>query len=100
MVKFIPSKVLYQEDILKYKLGKELYSKYKNMNMEMVSIKKHHDIDFIKDAPYYKFVEFKKYLVLGIRKSLRLMPNNRSADFIVPFTSSGCSAMYVLLFSM
>ena len=35
----------------------------------------------------------KRYLILGIRKSMKLMPNCNSADFIVPFTSSGCSAM-------
>ena len=90
---FIPEKILYEENILKYDLGKELYQKYKNMHIEMIPIDKHHDVEFIKKAPDEKFVEFKKYLVLGVRKSLRLTPNKLSADFIVPFTSSGCSAM-------
>ena len=90
---FIPQKVLYQNEILQYKLGQELYHRYKNMGIEMVPIKDHHNVEFIKKAPDEKFVEFKKYLVLGVRKSLRPTPNERSADFIVPFTSSGCSAM-------
>ncbi|MCT4686105.1 SPL family radical SAM protein [Vallitalea sp.] len=93
MDNFIPAKVLYEETILEYELGKTLYERYKNMNIEMIPIEKHHDVEFIKKAPDEKFVEFKKYLVLGIRKSLQLTPNKLSADFIVPFTSSGCSAM-------
>ncbi|GKX29703.1 hypothetical protein SH1V18_21830 [Vallitalea longa] len=90
---FIPEKVLYEKKIIEYDLGKKLFERYKNMDIEMIPIEKHHDVEFIKKAPDEKFVEFKKYLVLGIRKSLQLSPNKLSADFIVPFTSSGCSAM-------
>lgn len=90
---FIPEKVLYEKKILENDLGKKLFDRYKNMDIEMIPIEKHHDVEFIKKAPDEKFVEFKKYLVLGIRKSLQLSPNKLSADFIVPFTSSGCSAM-------
>jgi spore photoproduct lyase len=34
----------------------------------------------------------KRYLIIGIRKSLRPVKNERSADWIMPFTSSGCPA--------
>ncbi|MDD5018370.1 MAG: spore photoproduct lyase, partial [Eubacteriales bacterium] len=35
----------------------------------------------------------KDYLVLGIRKSLTHRKNNKTSDFLVPYTSSGCSAI-------
>lgn len=34
-------------------------------------------------------------LILGIRKTIRLIPNRLSADYILPFTSSGCPALCV-----
>lgn len=93
MREFVPERVLYEEAILDYPLGVELYNRYNKSGVEMVRIDKQHNVPFVKEAPDEEFVKFKKYLVLGVRKSLTLTPNNRSADFIVPFTSSGCSAM-------
>lgn len=93
MINFIPKKVLYEEAIFDYPLGVELFNRYKNLGIDMIKIDKHHNVPFIKDASDEKFIEFKKYIVLAVRKSLTLSPNKLSADFIVPFTSSGCSAM-------
>ena len=31
--------------------------------------------------------------MIGVRKSLKYVPNNKISDFLVPYTSSGCSAM-------
>lgn len=93
MIKYVPSKVFYEKGILEYEQGRNLFDKYKNMGIDLNVIEKHHKIDELRDMPDEKFVEMKKYLILGIRKSLRLIPNNKSADYIVPFTSSGCMAM-------
>lgn len=93
MNSFLPKKILYEQAILEYPLGVELFNKYKDLGIEMLKIEKHHNVPFVKESPDEKFIEFKKYLVLGVRKSLTLSPNKLSADFIVPFTSSGCSAM-------
>jgi spore photoproduct lyase len=35
----------------------------------------------------------KKHLIIGVRKSLKYTPNRKVSDFLVPYTSSGCSAM-------
>ena len=35
----------------------------------------------------------KRYLIIGVRKSLRYTPNHKVSDFLVPYTSSGCRAM-------
>ncbi len=93
MRKFVPERVLYEEGIFEYKFGHEMFNKFKSENIPMQKIKSHHDVAFVKQAPDENFTAIKKYIVLGVRKSLKLTPNNRSADFIVPFTSSGCSAM-------
>lgn len=90
---FVPEKILYEKTILDYEFGRELFNKYKSMNIPIQEIENHHDVSFVKEAPDEEFTAIKKYLVLGVRKTLKLTPNNRSADFIVPFTSSGCSAM-------
>lgn len=89
----IPKKVYYEPAILDFELGQKLYEKYKERNVEMHSIESHNNIPELRQLPDKEFIRMKKYLILGIRKTLRLVPNNRSADFIVPFTSSGCSAM-------
>jgi spore photoproduct lyase len=39
------------------------------------------------------FIEMKKYLIIGIRKTHHYVPNEKISDYLVPYTSSGCSAM-------
>lgn len=91
--KFTPLKVYYEQDILQYPLGKQLYDEYRSTGLPMVEIESHNKIPDLRDLPDKEFTRLKQYLILGVRKSLRLLPNTRSADFIVPFTSSGCSAI-------
>ncbi len=90
---FIPARVYYEKEILQYALGKNLYEKYEELGIPLIEIESHNKIPELRELPDTEFTKMKRYLVLGVRKSLRLMPNNRSADFIVPFTSSGCSAV-------
>ena len=35
----------------------------------------------------------KQNIVIGIRKTHKYVPNSKTSDFLVPYTSSGCSAM-------
>jgi spore photoproduct lyase len=90
---FIPKKVYYEPEIIRYDQGLELLSRYRSMGIETIEIKSHNKIEELRNMPSSRFVEMKGYLILGIRKTLKLIPNELSADFIVPFTSSGCSAM-------
>lgn len=89
---FKPAKVYYERGILNYSLGERLFDKFKNSGLPLIEIENHNKIPELRELPDKNFIKLKRYLILGVRKSLRLVPNNRSADYIVPFTSSGCSA--------
>jgi spore photoproduct lyase len=90
---FIPTKVFYEAEVLDYEMGIGLLDKYSAKGIQTIEIKNHNKIPILRDLPDSEFLKMKRYLILGVRKTLRLIPNNRSADYIVPFTSSGCTAM-------
>jgi spore photoproduct lyase len=62
------------------------------MGKPIIVVEDHNKIDELRGLPDREFIRMKRYLIIGIRKSLRLLKNERSADWIVPFTSSGCPA--------
>jgi len=93
MVDFTPVKVFYEADTYKYALGKELLAKYREQGVETVEIASHNNIPELRAEPNEAFARLKKYLVLGVRKSLRFIPNEKTSDYLVPYTSSGCPAM-------
>lgn len=86
-----PSKIYYEEDALNYKLGKKLYEKYKTS--EWIKIESHNNIPELRGNENCEFARMKQYLVIGIRKTHKYVPNSKTSDFLVPYTSSGCSAM-------
>jgi len=86
-----PRKIYYEEDALKYELGKKLLEKYKSA--EWIKIENHNNIPELRSNPNSEFVRMKRYLVLGVRKTHKYVPNQKVSDFLVPYTSSGCSAM-------
>jgi spore photoproduct lyase len=92
MKPFIPLRVYYEEAVKEYEQGKELLERYGKMDIPLIPIAAHHKIEELKQRPNKEFTKMKKYLVLGTRKTINLTPNDKSADFIVPFTSSGCTA--------
>lgn len=92
MNEFIPQRVYYEKVILEYEQGRRLLEKYKKMNIQTIEIPAHHKIDELRLLPYKEFTTVKKYLVLGKRKTINLTKNDKSSDYIVPFTSTGCSA--------
>ena len=93
MINLIPERVYYEKEIVNYKLGRELLDEYSSKGTDLFEIEDHNRIPELRELPDSEFVKMKRYLILGIRRTTRLIPNNKSADFIVPFTSSGCSAM-------
>ena len=97
---FLPQKVYYEPQILEYEQGRQLINKYSNLKLPLIEIESHNKIEELRSLPDSEFVNLKKYLILGVRKSTRLIENNRSADFIVPFTSSGCSAFCLYCYLM
>ena len=86
-----PNIVYYEEEALKYTLGKTLFEKYKSA--EWVRIESHNNIPELRNNENCEFARMKQNLVIGIRKTHKYVPNSKTSDFLVPYTSSGCSAM-------
>lgn len=85
-----PERVYYEPEALDYELGKRLREKYRSV--PWIPVKSHNNIEELRARPNAAFPELKRLLVVGVRKSLRYVPNSKSSDFLVPYTSSGCSA--------
>ena len=86
-----PEMIYYEPAVLDYKLGKELREKFKDLPWEPVV--SHNNIEKLRKNPNQEFPRMKRLLILGVRKSLKYTPNHKVSDFLVPYTSSGCSAM-------
>lgn len=93
MPEFKPSRVYAENGCESYALGRILTEKYRSMGIEIIPIEDHNKIPELRERPDADFSKLKRYLVLGIRKSLTHQRNNKTSDFLVPYTSSGCSAM-------
>lgn len=88
---FKPDIIYYEKNITSYRLGKELLEKYKNV--PQIVIENHNKIDELRSMPNTEFVHLKKHLIIGVRKTHRYEINHKVSDFLVPYTSSGCTAM-------
>lgn len=86
-----PKKIYYEPDILNYPLGVKL--KHMFPDTEWIPIESHNNIEELRSRSNEDFVEMKKYLIIGTRKTHKYVENQKISDFLVPFTSSGCSAM-------
>lgn len=86
-----PKFVYYEEEALNYPLGKNLIEKYKSS--QWVKIENHNNIPELRNNQNCEFARMKQNLVIGIRKTHKYVPNSKISDFLVPYTSSGCSAM-------
>lgn len=86
-----PSKIYFEPEVLEYTLGKELKKKY--TDIEWVSIQNHNNIEELRKKENKEFQELKTLLILGTRKTHKYSPNFKVSDYLVPFTSSGCTAM-------
>ncbi|MCI1965056.1 MAG: spore photoproduct lyase [Oscillospiraceae bacterium] len=86
-----PEKVYYEPDSLSYELGQRLKEKYSAV--PWIPIESHNRIDELRTQPNAAFRDLKRLLIVGVRKTHRYVPNAKISDFLVPYTSSGCSAM-------
>lgn len=94
---FIPKAIYYESDIINYPLGKELLEKYKNV--PKVIIENHNSIKEMQNKDNKEFMDMKRNLIIGTRKTHKFVENHKVSDFLVPYTSSGCVAacMYCYL---
>lgn len=88
---FIPDAIYYEEKAKDYELGKELLEKYKNVPQYI--IENHNNIEEMRKKENKEFPKMKRNLIIGIRKTHKFVPNNKISNYLVPYTSSGCTAM-------
>ena len=93
MRKFVPHAVYYEEDAKNYELGKELIKKYENQGIQTHIIENHNNIEEMRKKENKEFPNMKQNLIIGVRKTHKFVPNHKVSDFLVPYTSSGCTAM-------
>ena len=88
---FKPDCIYYEKGIENYTLGKELLEKYKDV--PKVIIENHNNIEEMRKKENKEFPKMKKNLIIGTRKTHKFVENHKVSDYLVPYTSSGCTAM-------
>lgn len=90
-MKMLFDEIYYELDSLSYPLGKILQNKY--CNIPWFSIDSHNNIPQFRKAENKEFTSLKRHLIIGVRKTHKYVENHKVSDYLVPYTSSGCSAM-------
>ena len=88
---FYPEMIYYEKEIKDYELGKELLEKYKEV--PKIIIENHNNIEEMRKKQNSGFANMKKNLIIGTRKTHKFVENHKTSDYLVPYTSSGCTAM-------
>ena len=88
---FKPKAIYFENKILEYPLGKELMEKYKEI--PKIEIENHNNIEEMRKKENKEFPNMKRNLIIGIRKTHKFVENHKTSDYLVPYTSSGCTAM-------
>ena len=88
---FIPKAIYYEKNIEDYELGRVLLEKYKDI--PKITIENHNNIEEMRKKSNSEFADMKKNLIIGIRKTHKFTENHKTSDFLIPYTSSGCTAM-------
>lgn len=86
-----PDRVYYEPSALTYELGKTLRQKF--TGVPWIPIDDHNSIEELQRCSNTEFGKLKRHIIIGVRKTHRYTPNEKVSDFLVPYTSSGCSAM-------
>ena len=94
---FKPKAIFYEKDTINYQLGKELFKKHEDV--PKIEIDNHNNIEEMRKKSNKEFVQMKRNLIIGIRKTHKFVENHKTSDYLVPYTSSGCTAscMYCYL---
>ena len=90
---FLPKTVYYEKESENYELEKELLQRYKDKGIQCIEIENHNNIEVMRKKQNSEFPQMKQNLIIGIRKTHKFVPNYKTSDFLVPYTSSGCIAM-------
>jgi hypothetical protein len=90
---FLPKAIYYEKAAREYELGKKLLERYEEKQIPMIEIENHNNIPEMRNKENSEFANMKQNLIIGVRKTHRFVPNQKTSDFLVPYTSSGCIAM-------
>ncbi len=88
---FVPNAIYYEKNITDYPLGRKLLDQY--ASIPKVMIDNHNNIPEMRRNQNSEFPKMKRNLIIGVRKTHQFVPNHKVSDFLVPYTSSGCTAM-------
>lgn len=83
--------VYYEADSMNYPLGKMLRERFQSI--PWIEIDSHNKIPEMQEKSNEEFACMKRNLIIGIRKTHKYVENHKVSDYLVPYTSSGCSAM-------
>lgn len=83
--------VYYEPNSLTYTLGKQLKEVFEEL--PWIPIESHNSIKEMQEKPNTEFTRMKRNLIIGIRKTHKYVENHKVSDYLVPYTSSGCTAM-------
>ena len=94
---FKPKAIYFEKEIINYPLGKELMDRYKDV--KKIEIENHNNIEEMRKKENKEFADMKRNLIIGVRKTHKFVENHKTSDYLVPYTSSGCTAacMYCYL---
>lgn len=90
---FLPKAIYYEENVKNYELGRDLLDRYSMENIPMIVIDNHNNIEEMRKKQNSEFANMKQNLIIGVRKTHKYVENHKVSDFLVPYTSSGCTAM-------
>ena len=88
---FRPTYIYYEEKVKDYELGKQLIEKYKDVPKKIID--NHNNIEELRTKQNSEFPKLKQLLIIGTRKTHKYIENHKVSDYLVPYTSSGCTAM-------
>lgn len=88
---FKPQAIFYEKEIINYPLGKQLMEQYKDV--PKTEIENHNNIEEMRKKQNSEFPNMKRNLIIGVRKTHKFVENHKTSDYLVPYTSSGCTAM-------
>ena len=83
--------VYYEPGILSYSLGEKLKEDFGDI--PWIPIESHNSIKEMQEKPNSEFGHMKRNLIIGIRTTHKYVENHKVSDYLVPYTSSGCTAM-------
>lgn len=83
--------VYYEPDTLDYPLGAVLKQKFDTL--PWIPIESHNSIRQMQEKQNSEFPRMKRNLIIGTRKTHKYVENHKVSDYLVPYTSSGCTAM-------